>query len=198
MFFKRSTNNGIDWLPDVQLTDDPELRQIPAIAAANSNIHIVWQDYRTTVLPEIYYKRSTDLGQTWEIDVRLTSDSLRSIWPGVAVEDSVVHVIWTDDRPGIYQIFYKRNPTGNPYGIKEIAGHSHKQAQSVLIANPNPFVSFTTMHGHTNELFSLYNVNGVCLGLYRGNRIAESLPAGVYFVQSIRDKGRIGRIVKIQ
>jgi len=198
MFFKHSTNNGIDWLPDVQLTDDPALRQIPAIAAAESNIHIVWQDYRSTVLPEIYYKRSTDLGQTWETDMRLTNDSLRSIWPEIAVGDSAVHVIWCDDRPGIYQIFYKRNPTGNPYGIKEIAGHSHEPIRTVLHAIPNPFVSFTVIYGHERDIFALYDVNGTYQGLYRGDRIAEFLPSGVYFVQNMNARGKTTRIVKIK
>lgn len=198
MFFKHSTNNGIDWLPDVQLTDNPELRQIPAIAAADSNIHIVWQDYRTTLLPEIYYKRSTDLGQTWEADVRLTDDSLRSIWPGITTGDSVVHVLWTDDRPGIYQIFYKRNPTGNPHGIKEIAGHRSVYMKSVLHAIPNPFVSFTTIPGYENDLFTVYDINGMYRGLYHGARIAEFLPSGVYFVQNKNNNGSIARIVKIE
>jgi hypothetical protein len=198
MFFKRSTNNGIDWLPDVQLTDDPALRQIPAIAAADSNIHIVWQDYRSTALPEIYYKRSTDLGQTWQTDLRLTNDSLRSIWPGVAVGDSAVHVIWTDDRPGIYQIFYKRDPTGNPHGISEIASHVDIGSRLVLIAAPNPFVSYTTLRGHEQDMFTVYDATGTYAGSCRGDRIAEFLPKGVYFAQSIKHRGTIARIVKIK
>jgi hypothetical protein len=198
MFFKHSTNNGIDWLADVQLTDDPALRQIPVIAAADSNVHIVWQDYRSTVLPEIYYKRSTDYGSTWETDLRLTDDSLRSIWPEIAVGDSAVHVIWSDDRPGIYQIYYKRNPTGNPHGITELTNHTQVHNRSILHAVPNPFVQFTTIQDHEEKLFTLYDVNGVCRGVCSGNRAGEFLPSGVYFVQSVEDKEQIIRIVKIE
>ena len=198
MFFKQSTNSGIDWLPDVQLTNDPALRQIPAIAAADSNVHIVWQDYRSTVLPEIYYKRSTDLGQTWETDVRLTDDSLRSIWAEIAVGDSVVHVIWSDDRPGLYQIFYKRNPTGNPHGSMEFSDHNTVQKEAILHAAPNPFSTFTSIKNHEKNLFKLYDVNGTCRGICAGNRIGEFLPPGVYFARSVTDAKKIARIIKIE
>jgi hypothetical protein len=70
--------------------------------------------------------------------------------------------------------------------------------KSLLHATPNPFVSFTTIHGYENDLFLVYDVNGVFRGLYQGDRIAEFLPSGVYFVQNNSRKGSIARIVKIK
>jgi len=195
MFFKRSTNNGVDWLPDVQLTNDPALRQMPAIAAANGNVHIVWQDYQSSVLPEIFYKRSTDQGVTWDTDLRLTNDSLRSFWPGVAVSDSVVHVLWCDDRPGVYQIYYKRNPTGNPYAVAEYST-PHLEKHRSLIITPNPFTLHATAIGRESESFIIYDICGQRVCTVRGNEIGKDCAAGVYFVESISNRNDIARIVK--
>jgi len=74
---------------------------------------VIWQDYRDGN-GEIYYKRSTDAGLNWEADTRLTNNSANSWYPCISVSDSVVHVVWYDDRDGNNEIYYKRNPTGNP------------------------------------------------------------------------------------
>ena len=38
----------------------------------------------------------------------------------VAASNSAVHVVWQDYRDGNAEIYYKRNPTGNTVGIKEL------------------------------------------------------------------------------
>ncbi len=193
-FFKRSTDNGATWEPDVQLTNDPALRQVPAIAAGGSNVHLVWQDYRSSLLPEIYYKRSTDAGVTWDADLRLTIDSLRSIWPDVAVGDSVVHVLWCDDRPGMYNIFYKRNPTGNPYGIAENYSLAPVKNRSALTVYPNPFRNHAQVIGHESEILAVYDISGKKIGEYLGDRVGKDLLPGVYFICTA--KGEQGKFIK--
>jgi hypothetical protein len=94
--------------------------------ASGPNVHIVWWDNRDGNY-EIYYKRSTDQGITWEPDLRLTNDGSWSQFPQIALIDSVIHVIWEDGRISYdnNELFYKRNPTGNP-GIEEITDtHVH-------------------------------------------------------------------------
>jgi hypothetical protein len=102
------------WEPDVRLTDDPSqsmtsFNNARCVAAAGSLIHVVWHDDRDGNT-EIYYKRSTDSGTTWETDTRLTEDASWSERPSVAIGDAVVHVAWYDGRIGPPRIFYKRSP----------------------------------------------------------------------------------------
>lgn len=196
IYFKRSTNNGIDWEPDVRLTNDPAISYIPSMAASDSNVHIAWYDYQSSILAEIYYKRSTDNGITWEPDLRLTNDSLRSWWPTIAVGDSAVHIVWTDDRPGYYNVYYKRNPTGNPSVITENAVKD--LTQPTLVATPNPFVSFARVLDHEKELFIVYDVSGKQTSICRGNRIGENLAAGVYFITNLSKNITRIRVVKIK
>ncbi|MBE0433153.1 hypothetical protein IBX73_06775 [candidate division WOR-3 bacterium] len=92
------------WEPDVRLTDDPfesrtSFDNAWCVASCGAIVHVVWHDNRDGNT-EIYYKRSTDNGTTWEIDTRLTMDASWSERPSVAVCDSIVHVAWYDGRVG--------------------------------------------------------------------------------------------------
>jgi photosystem II stability/assembly factor-like uncharacterized protein len=69
---------------------------------------------------------------------------------------------------------------------------------SRLLVSPNPFTSFTTLPGHSSDRFSLYDVSGRKVGVYRGEHIGEGLKAGVYFVRALEGKANLARIVKIR
>jgi hypothetical protein len=198
VYFKRSTNSGTTWEPEERLTDDPEISYLPSMVISKPNIHIAWYDYCSSVLAEIYYLRSTDLGVTWEPQVRLTNDSLRSWWPQIAVGDSAVHVIWSDDRPGIYQIYYKRDPTGNPSAINEYMRNSCILTGDRLTVVPNPCNAYAVVTEHEDEYFILYNSCGMIVGIDRGDRIAMDQPSGIYFIRSLHDNNAISRIIKIE
>ena len=82
-------------------------------------MHVVWSGSRDGGNAEIYYKRSTDGGSSWEAGKRLTDNSAVSK-ASVSVSGSVVHVVWSDERDGNYEIYYKRDLTGNVTAIKNM------------------------------------------------------------------------------
>ncbi|MEP7146815.1 MAG: hypothetical protein ABI792_07375, partial [bacterium] len=102
------------WQPDVRLTNDPAIsftsrNNARCVAASGNVLHVVWYDYRDAGNSEIYYKRSTDGGISWGADTRLTNNSAFSERPSVSVSGSVVHVVWSDQRDGNLEIYYKRS-----------------------------------------------------------------------------------------
>ncbi len=113
IFFKHSSDNGQSWSDDTRLTDAAGLSSYAEVVSSGEHLHVVWQDQRDGGSPEIYYKHSSDKGLTWETDVRLTSDTARSLLPCVAVTDSAVHAVWEDTRDGNLEIYCKRNRTGS-------------------------------------------------------------------------------------
>ncbi|UCG93447.1 MAG: T9SS type A sorting domain-containing protein [candidate division WOR-3 bacterium] len=113
IFYIRSLNDGTNWETEIQLADD-SASWYPSVAVSGSIVHVVWPDNRHGDTSEIYYKRSTDNGTTWETDIRLTDNPSESREPSVAVSGSYVHAVWHDSRDGNWEIYYKRNPTGNP------------------------------------------------------------------------------------
>jgi hypothetical protein len=137
IYWMGSSNTGISWRPEVRLTNNPSTSDRPSIAASGQNIHIVWADGRDGNW-EIYYKQSVDAGNNWGSDIRLTNSPFISEASCIIASDSVVNVLWEDNRDGNYEIYYKRNPTGNLTGIQNI--NSEIPEDYVLEQNyPNPF-----------------------------------------------------------
>lgn len=101
------------WGPDIRLTYDPA-ESNPGytgawhIATSSQYVHAVWYDYRDGN-SEIYYKRSSDGGLTWESDIRLTNASGDSKNPAITVSGSYVYIVWADGRPGGVGTYFKRS-----------------------------------------------------------------------------------------
>ena len=123
IYYNRSVDNGETWgITNKRLTDDSAYSGCPSIAVCDSIVHVVWYDWRDGNY-EIYYNRSVDNGETWEIiDKRLTNDPADSWYPSVAVCDSIVHVVWWDERAGAgnMEIYYNRSiDNGETWGGDE-------------------------------------------------------------------------------
>ncbi|MCE1164763.1 MAG: T9SS type A sorting domain-containing protein [Bacteroidetes bacterium] len=100
------------WQPDVRLTNSAGVSELSdnnarCIASYSNFVHVVWSDFRDGNF-EIYYKRSTDGGISWGADTRMTNDPAASRCPSIAVRDSIVHVVWHDERFN-REIYYKRS-----------------------------------------------------------------------------------------
>ena len=168
IYFKRSTNNGINWSSDAILTINSASSGSPAISVSGIYTHIVWGDSRDGN-SEIYYKFSTNSGSSWGSDTRLTNNSGESRGANVCLSGNVVNVLWYDDRNGNNEIYYKRNPTGNPTGI-EIISSEIPERFSLSQNFPNPF------NPTTNFEFTVPNRGFVNVTIFDAmGRVVETL-----------------------
>ena len=195
IYYKRSTDGGTSWGTDSRLTNNSFASTNPSVSVSGTVVHVVWRDDRDVNFC-IYYKRSTDGGIGWGADTRLSSNNTISGNPSVSVSGSVVHVVWQDDRngPTNYEIYYKRDPTGNPTGVditnSEIPGEFELHQNYPNPFNPNTKITFSLPR---SELVTLrvFNTFGelvatlvsvtVSAGTHQLEWNAEGLPSGVYF-----------------
>jgi hypothetical protein len=107
IFTKRSTNGGMSWTTK-RLTWTSGYSFNPVISTDTSNnIHVVWHD-DTPGIPELYYKRSKNGGVSWTLK-RLTWTSGYSYSPTISTDsNNRIHVIWIDNTPGNYEIYYRK------------------------------------------------------------------------------------------
>jgi hypothetical protein len=105
IYYKRSLDGGTSWGPDTRLTFDPGFSMSPSIAASGSTVHLVWSDDRSGN-DNIYYKRSTDAGGTWDPDKSLTQFLSAATDPAVSASGSLVHLVWVNDGA---DVFYKNS-----------------------------------------------------------------------------------------
>lgn len=190
---KGSTNGGISWGLDSRVTNNPAISNAPSVSVSGLLVHVVWSINRDSNF-EIYYNRSTDGGLSWGTDTRLTNDPAYSFRPYISASGTAVHVLWTDNRDANFEIYYKRNPTGNPIGIKNISTvlpSSFSLSQNY----PNPFNPSTNIKFNVEKLSNVrivvYDVMGrevqtlvnemLLPGTYESSFNASRLTSGVYF-----------------
>jgi hypothetical protein len=89
-----------------------------------NNLHLVWQDDRHDFGNnfEIYYRMSTNLGQSWGSEIRLTDALCHSRDPSLACDGNYLHLFWNDLRDDsnniVGEIYYKRKDLSQ--GVTEI------------------------------------------------------------------------------
>ena len=109
IFYKKSTNSGVNWTSPQRVTWMGGEAVEPWIAVDSSDDpYIVWR----TTAPEsdIFFKKSPDSGQTWSAIQRLTWSTGASEKPRIAVDSlSRIHIQWADDSQGNKEIFYKKS-----------------------------------------------------------------------------------------
>jgi len=189
IYYKNSTDGGKSWGADTWLTNNFTSRiETCSMSVSGSNIHLVWEVFGDGNNNDIYYKRSTDGGLTWGAETLLTNNSTKSngSYPFVSASGSAVHVVWMDNRDGNSEIYYKRNPTGNPVGIEEL---SSSGLQFTVFPNPASTEIKVRSLENINEL-SITDMYGK--ELYYSKvlnpttelRIPTSdFPSGIYFIQ---------------
>lgn len=134
------------------------------------------------------------MGANWSNDARLTNDAGASNTPSINISGSSLHIVWSDNRDGNTEIYYKRNPSGNPIGIVPI---STTIPDGYMLSQnyPNPFNPVTNIQfalpnaGYVK--LAVYDMNGkevavlvngqLAAGTYKADYNASSLSSGVYF-----------------
>jgi hypothetical protein len=193
IYYKRSADEGLTWSADTRLTNNPGFTYLPTFCISGNILHIVWRDDRDGN-NEIYYKRSVDAGLSWGNDIRLTNNSAVSYSPSVSASNSLTHVVWYDQRDGNYEVYYKKDPTGNINGLSNPSTEIPEE-YSLEQNYPNPFNPTTNIEfsipksGHVN--LTIYDVMGrevetlvnyeLKAGTYKADWSASKYPSGVYF-----------------
>jgi len=156
IYFKSSTNAGLDWGVDTRLTNSAYISQQPCIKVYNTNIHVLWIDNRDGN-NEVYYKRSTNSGLNWGDDIRLTNNSAFSYQQSITVNASTLHVTWTDNRDGINgEIYYKKSTNnGTTWGSDiRLTNHtSSSQYSTVSYSGESIYVVWDDYRSSNYEIY---------------------------------------------
>jgi hypothetical protein len=95
--------------------DDPYNSEYPEIAVSGDYTYVVWVDERD-IVPEIYFKRSTDNGKTWDDGDnnplndnfdhtrRLSFTNDRSYAPSIDAIGTTIHVVWEENNGNVMYI----------------------------------------------------------------------------------------------
>lgn len=160
IFLRRSTDGGDTWSDRVTINDDAgdgyTNHYDPGIAIApNGRVDVAWYDFRNSPYEErfpdgfqapfnhdgyndVYYSYSTDNGQTWSPNIRVTDRIINreiGVWSnnvhshmsvGIASTNATTYFAWQDTRNGNYrneaEDVYSASARHEPPGSGEAAG----------------------------------------------------------------------------
>ena len=122
IYYNRSIDGGNTWDGEVKLVSGTNAGGAgrPAIAAVGSNVHLTWMDSRDNrpactieggfllkICTDVYYKRSTDSGLSWSLDVRLSNGTSYGGRPGISASGTAVAISYDNnfDGHGVQQFF---------------------------------------------------------------------------------------------
>jgi hypothetical protein len=139
LYYKKSTNGGSTWTAAKRLTWTSGPSSAAAIAVDLSDrIHVVWED-ATPGDYEVYYKKSTDGGDTWSSAQRMTWMSGQSRGAKSVVDSAgYLHVTWCDDTPGNCEIYHKKSTDGGAHwtSAKRLTWTTGFSAWPAIAASP--------------------------------------------------------------
>ena len=159
IYFRRSNDGGATWQAVKRITHSAGNSQNPAIAVSGANIFVAWDD-DTPGNAEIYFRRSTDRGLTWQSAQRLTFTAGESEFPAVAASDANVYVAWADDTPGNKEVYFKKSADGGAtwqasQRLTNDAGDSWDPA--VAVSSVNVYVAWMNETSSGTDIFLKYS-----------------------------------------
>jgi hypothetical protein len=111
VYFRRSTNNGTTWEPQQQISNANGRSEDPAIAATGNRVHLVWNDNRDGTM-EVYYRRSTNQGLTWDAETSLTHVPDNTYMPTIYLSGLHADVAYGNRKSGQFQVYHLHSGDG--------------------------------------------------------------------------------------
>lgn len=193
IYSKRSTDAGITWEANIRQTNNTAVSIRPTISISGTYVHLVWED-NVAGNEEVYYKYSTNGGVSFSPDIRLTNDPAISVYPCHTVSVAGIHCLWRDFRDGNWEVYYKRNPTGNLVNVHTLSNelpslyflgqnypNPFNPMTKLKFQIPNPgFVKLIIHDALGREIAVLVNEH-LYPGTYEFDWNALNYPGGVYF-----------------
>jgi hypothetical protein len=139
IFYKKSLDGGVNWSGTKRLTWTNSQSFNPAIAVdSTNNIYVVWEQYDSGS-SEIYYKKSTNGGNSWTGIKRLTWTAGYSFAPKVAIDSAEnIYVVWSDTTPGDEEIYFKKSTNGgNSWSSKRLSWNAGEAEKPKIVIDSN-------------------------------------------------------------
>ena len=117
IYLKRSTDGGVSFDAKKNMSNNAGDSQFPQIESEGNRTFVVWQD-NTTGNNEIYLKRSTDGGVSFDAKKNMSNNAGDSQFPQIESEGNRTFVVWQDNTTGNNEIYLKRSTDG---GVRFVA-----------------------------------------------------------------------------
>jgi hypothetical protein len=160
VFYTSSYTAGLSWNTPIMLSNDADNIFEYALAAADNNVHVIWQD---GLNQRLIYRRSTNAGQTWSAQETLVYTLNGVGKPCLAVNNDNIYLVFDDGRAGgwnaeIYLMSSNNNGANwnNEQRLTNTASNFMDRAPSLAVNGANLHLTWERFDVNTSTPRSLY------------------------------------------
>jgi hypothetical protein len=106
IYFSSSVDNGTTFNGIENLSNNDGRSDEPQIAAVGVNVYVVWRD-NSSGKDQIYFKRSSDTGNSFNTTENLSNSNGSSTDPQITATGNNAYIIWSDTTTGNGDIYFK-------------------------------------------------------------------------------------------
>jgi hypothetical protein len=106
IYFTSSVDNGTTFNDIENLSNNDGRSDKPQIAAVGVNVYVVWRD-NSSGKDQIYFKRSSDTGNSFNTTENLSNTNGSSTDPQIAATGNNAYIVWSDTTTGNGDIYFK-------------------------------------------------------------------------------------------
>ena len=106
IFFRASNDGGKTFDPVVNLSDNLGRSVTRSMASKGSAAYVAWVD-NTYGNSDVFFRRSTDGGKTFDDTMNLSNSNGNSEFPAIDAEGPAVYVVWVDATNGNDEILFR-------------------------------------------------------------------------------------------
>jgi hypothetical protein len=106
IYFSSSVDNGTTFNGVENLSNNDGRSDEPQIAAVGVNVYVVWRD-NSSGKDQIYFKRSSDTGNSFNSTENLSNTNGSSTDPQITATANNAYIVWSDTTTGNGDIYFK-------------------------------------------------------------------------------------------
>jgi hypothetical protein len=141
---------------EIRLTSHPLEDVYPSIFQSSAETWLAWTSWRMS-FEEIYYKVSSDNGETWSSALRLTNGKPSDNCPVVAEDrDGNIWVVWDTNMGGDREIFYKIYDGVSWSTENSLTSNSHEDVEPSAVQTADSLLWVIWASDKEDENYELY------------------------------------------
>jgi len=159
IYLQKSLDGGTTWQSAKRLTNNAGDSFAPTVAVNGANIYMAWSD-STPGNSQIYFRKSTNGGASWQSAKRLSNTTGKSINPAIAVKDEKVYIVWSDSTSGDLEIYFIRSADGGATWktAQRFTNNSgNSQSPSIAVSATKIYVLWDNYTSGNEEIYLKYS-----------------------------------------
>jgi len=122
--------------PVIDLSNDTRSAETPVIAQYGNNTYVVWSEKPLGQHTETLFRASQDKGHSFGSILNISNDNGTSFEPKIAVSTTNVYIVWRDNTPGNFHIYFKASHVNGTKFKPVIDLSNHPSVQTGVSIGP--------------------------------------------------------------